>query len=447
MMVDYSKSNKSYSGTPNTAKHPSHRGRTMAINAKNRKKIGLPLAVCSVLDLHVRRFSDKELHRFFRRLGEGGVDYVRLFPYWPKENDLLPWQKNPSGKYDLCVFRKEYFDELRRVCEIAYQWQIGIYFDFFDQCGFRSYNDWKNPWAHNNNGLHGIYEYDAFSIELYQRWIKKVVETVGLHGYRNTRLGIKLKNKPNLFGLGNELNFRGQRKYLHRWAHYWGHGHAEYMRTLGYKQQILFSGEEKTAHALREFLSPWNNLESTCHGSWVKVRGRTTKHYVCGKCDKPCNVRPKMKFGFGDTVDVWHGFYRWPQLVEKRLYDHKNKVYKVTNNRWFGVSDDGVDVQDGYHARYNPPVEGLPENFKCAGTEQVIRACKGLKKWLNNNPGYAQWHHIEQLPRSVSEQSQSIEQLHQDRDVNIYRRIAKLWGVDITRKYSKWQLRRLKCLL
>ena len=381
------------------------------MNAKERKKIGLPLMVCAVLDLHVRRFTDKELHRFFRRLGEGGVDHERFIPIWGE--GLLPFRKQPSGKYNLELFNPEYFNELRRVCKIAYQWQVGIYFDLFDQCSLRGYYEGKqgkNPWTWNENGVKGIYDTSDKAIEIYKTWIKKVIDTVGLYGYRATRLGIKLKNKPNLFGLGNELHFKGTRERLHNWANYWGHGLAGYMRKLGYKQQLLYSGETKTAHALRVYIGPW---------------------------DGDPRKKPKwdMEFGFEETVDVWHGFYDWRPIV-KKIND------QLTKNRWFAVSDDGTNVKD-IQAYVYPDSINPPDNFACAKTGHVIDACQHIKAKVDNSP--ARWHHIEMLPRSVSEQSQSIKQLHQDRDVNIYNRIAKrVWGVDITRKYPKWMRRKFK---
>jgi len=372
------------------------------MNARQRKEIGLPYMVVAWLDGHVRGFSNEQLHRAFRRWGEAGVDYIRIFPFWGDE--LLPYRRQDSGKFGLNLWFPDYWNELRRFCRIAYQWQIGIYFDLFDNCGVKKKSDrpWDNPWLLNESGIRGIYETRDKAMEHYLKWAEKVIKTVGLRGYRRSKSGIMLRNKPNLFGLGNELDYPGQyvntRQETWYWADTWGYGLAECMRKLGYKQQILFSGENHTVHALRDYIGPWHNMK------------------------------------FTDTVDQWHGFFEWRPITLK--------LSTMTQNRWFALSDDGLNVTDGRHYKY-PAELDVPPKYKNAHPSVVYHSCKKIKEWLDEHPGKAQWHHIEQLPRSISERHQSIDQLNQDRDVNIYWRIAKrIWGVDIRRTYPKWMRER-----
>ena len=398
-----------------------------------------PLMVCAVLDLVPRahQWTNKELHRFFYRLGSGGVDYIRLFPFWGE--DVLPYRKQPGGRYGLNVWNQQYLFQLERVCKIAYQWKIAIYFDLFDQCGFRGYYEkdfGKNPWTHNENGVNGIYEYSIVAMKYYMAWIKKMVDTVGLRGYRDTKYSLRRKvPRPNLFGLGNELKYPGDREGLHEWANTWGYGLADYLRKLGYKKEVLWSADENTGHALREYISPAGWYVSKCHGApWV-VRGEGATHWhECKRCHQPCDLKIRVGqhlFKRHETVEQYHGFNYWGTAVDV--------VKNLTRGRKYGWSDDGTNVKED--DRRGICVGG--SKFCSADTSAVIRACKHLNKWMEMNPGQNEWHHIEMLPRSVSEATHHINGINRHRDINIYRRIAtKVWGKDITRSYPAWQFKK-----
>ena len=389
-----------------------------------------PLMVCAVLDLVPRanQFTDKELHRFFYRLGSGGVDYLRIFGFW---DGLKPWKKQPGGRYNLDLWNKEYWDSLERVCRIAYQWKVAIYFDLFDQCSMRGYfAKENNPWRYNENGVYSIYDDNKHSMEYYKKWIEKVVETVGLRGYRETKYGLKRRvPHPNLFGLGNELKKSGTRYELHNWANTWGYGLADYLRKLGYKKEVLWSAEQNTGHALREFISPVGWYVSNC--CEAPVYGNK-----CIRCFRNAQRvdRGMYKFKRTETVYQKHG---WIEPKDTELIDDRGRS-NLTLNRKIGYSDDGVNCKDEEIRADGICVQ--PGKYCSAGTKSVIRLCRYI---YNNVEDVKQFHHIEQLPRSVSETSQHIGDLRQHRDVNIYYRIAKqVWGKDITRRYPAWQFKR-----
>jgi len=374
----------------------------MAINSIIRRLKGVPYFVCAVLDIVPRAvgFDDHTLHRFFARLGEGGVDYIRIFPFWGK--DVLPYRTDPDYGWDLDLWNMEYFTQLRRVVKASYEWRIGIYFDFFDHCGTKQDNkDW-NPWYHNRQGINGIYDKN---IKYHKEWIKRIMLTVGLRGGWYDKYDKWHKIRPNLFGLGNELNSHGAwdtNKEYHDWANCWGYGLAEYMRTLGYNKEVMFSAEEKTAHALRAYISD--------------------DKYVT-------HLHPNNPFNKKSTVRQYHGW------IDKFACED---VVINTTKRKIAYSDDGVNYKNREENNYDGICvkQGDKLKYCSASTGSVKRLCRYIK---NNLQHKWQFHHIEQLPRSVSEVGQSLDDLDQHRDVNIYRRIAKsVWGVDIRRKYPRW---------
>lgn len=379
----------------------------MAVNNIKRKLIGLPYFVCAVLDIVPRQFSDEELRHFFYRLGRSGVDYLRIFPFW---EGLKPYRKRPSGKYDLDLWNPLYFDKLRRVCEAAYQWKISIYFDLFDHCYTKPPTREDNPWYNNTQTanttrftIDGIYQTDVVSLDYYKRWIKKVWDTVGKRGYFTRKNGSTRRLRPNLYGLGNELHATwANKKEREKFGYKWGYGLAEYLWRLGYRREILWSAERETGHTLRAYLDSSD--------PWVRK-------YV-----------PDCPFDKKDTVYQYHGW------ISRMVPDDVQEIVEGTDKRKIAYSDDGVNFPwggDGICIEQDGK-----QKYCSAETQSVIRLCRYIHE---NLPRAYQFHHIEQLPRSVSEVYHSLDDLDKHRDENIYRRIAKqVWGVDITRTYPRW---------
>ena len=381
----------------------------MAVNHIKRKLIGLPYFVCAVLDVHCRahQFDEHELHRFMYRLGSAGVDYIRLFPFWGKE--VPPYRKQHGGQYDLELLNPQYWTNLTRVCEAAYAWKIGIYFDLFDHCGTKYGRDWSNrewnPWYNNSQSVDGIYAIDDIALRYYKKWIRKVWQTVGIRGEFIRKDGSRRKLHPNLYGLGNELDSRqawDTKVERDNWGVKWGHDLAAYLWRLGYRKEILWSAERETSHVLRACLDKGDPL----------IR----------------RIRPDCPWGKKDTVAQYHGW------ISRLNPDSVQEVVRNTRVRKIAYSDDGVNFKWGGDGIC---VEADGKQKYCsADTRSVIRLCRYIHE--NLEKGY-QFHHIEQLPRSVSEVGHSLDDLKQHRDVNIYKRIAEqVWGVDITRTYPRW---------
>jgi len=367
----------------------------MAISGLQRIAKGIPYFVCAWLDGPNRSlaYSDRRLDRMMMRLGSAGVDYIRLMP-WPQ--GLQPYRRDPSGRFDLNLWNKDYFTELSRIAKTAARWRIATYYDLYDHCGLRDKYRELNPWTWNTQNIDGIYDVSVEAMCHYFRWTRKIVETVGLRGYFENKSGRKIRIKPNLFGLGNELTFRGDRKHLHEWANTWGYGHAKHLRSLGYKKEILWSAEHETGQALRAYISPEGN--------------------------------PQGLFRYSGTVEQFHGWVRQADCADT--------IRNTTRGRKLAYSDDGVHCTSDLHGDGICIKKGNREAFCSASTHSVIRLCRYIKGAVQNKH---QFHHIEQLPRSISETYSTPDDLDQHRDVNIYWRIAKsVWNVNAKRTYPQW---------
>jgi hypothetical protein len=326
-----------------------------------------------------------------RRLGESGVDYIRLFPFWG--GMLLPYRKGMSGKFNLDLWNNVYFDELERVVRTAYRYRMGIYFDFFDHCGTKGDNRYWNPWYSNQNGVNGIYD-TSFKAEQYRiEWIKRAIETIGWRGEWKTKFGIKKKIKRNIFSLGNELTCIDSHVKVHEFGRFWAFPMAKALRELGYKRPIAFSASTHAGHAIRA--------------------------YVSDEWDQGKNA------GFNklSTISQKHGWGQFDRVLLDSIY----------GGRRFGLSDDGLNIKD-------PIKKGIcvqGDKYCSLRTPFVKASFYTVDYYLKSHK--PKWHHLEQLPRSVSEPEHHLNDLDQDRDVNIYWRVAKrVWNVNSKRKYPDW---------
>jgi len=266
-------------------------------------KVKLVMAVLDIVPRSID-WTDKEIHEFCYEIGSAGVDMVRIM-YWPLKDYPAPFKKYTEG-YDLRQWDKVWWHQLQRVRRIINTWKMGIYFDLFDHCGTKEATRDINPWYNNINNVNGIYDTSPRALGLYKKWVSKVVRDIGLRGWRYNPLGIKVKTAYNWFGLGNELTFKGTERK--EWAQLWGYGLAEHLRSLGYKQKLLWSGEEQTAHALRGWISPENDV----------IPGGSI-------------------YGFNDTVIQYHGMDYW--------INAEGLLKTITRKRWIAFSDDGTNIK------------------------------------------------------------------------------------------------------
>jgi len=370
----------------------------MAINAIQRRLKGIPYNVVSVLDLVGRApgYSDRELNQFMWRYSWRGADYLRLFPDWSNPFKLHPWKKLiPVGNtwYIFNIWDDRYFESLARVCDTAYRWKMGIYFDLFDHCFTKGDNQDENPWFHMES-VNGIYDLNA--IRYYEKWIEKVWSVVGKRGSYTAKSGVKKKVRPNLYSLGNELNFPSQsQNHYHQYGREWVRPLANKLRDLGYTGKICFSADSSDPR-------PSSNL---------------IRAYVSNEGDECCP--DGHHYTKKTTVEQAHGQFSTTAVLPT-----------IWNNRILALSDDGTNEKDEKHKAVC-----VGKKYCSADLATVVECAREAKE----SYGKRQIHHIDILPRSVSEIDQKLDDLDLARDASVFQAIdKKVYGVNPTRKFSKW---------
>lgn len=394
-----------------------------------------PEMVCAVLDVLDRlpKTSDHEANKFFSHLRAHSVKRLRIFLWnvwgdqksWsqmfgrsyfssPGEWDPMPgWDDQKSEKpYEIFQlpgevgsginWNEEFFDNLKRLKEIAANWRIALYVDFGDHCSTHKSMRGKHPLYNNVDGIHGMYDISGKAQWMWDEIIRKIIGIVGVGRVMVPTIipGVKKPGPKPWYGLGNELYCQKDRRSVHSFGEFWAYPKAKLLRKLGYKLPILFSAHQDAAHAIRAYV----NTE----GDWYT------------------EFRPK------DTVRVFHG---------TDLYEHFEPMLKaITAKRGFAISDDGTNCKDMYRKAICVNVD----RYCSADKLSVMHLVKTI--WLYMRTiGYKKcyFHHIEQLPRSVSETYQSLGNLDHKRDMNVYPYVARdVFDKDINWRIPRWMKKR-----
>ena len=373
-----------------------------------------PEYVCAVLGIlnRIPKTNDYELNRFCAKLRSGGVTRIRLF-LWNVWGDQHSWThmflktgekyqifKTPGVPSSGMNWNEEFFDTLRRLKEAVANWRMAPYTDFGDNCSTNKKVRGNHPLYNNVDSINGMYDIGWKAQYMWTEIIKKVVDIVGVRRILVPTIvpGIKKPGRKPWYGLGNELYCSYE--FRNDFGKYWAYPKASLLRKLGYKGKILFS-----AHSV----------------AWHKIRGWVSS-------DGVWNTEFKPK----DTVGVIHGVDLYKDMEEK--------LRGVKAGRGFAISDDGTNVKE--EARRAICID--EDRYCSANTASVILLVRDIWRYMKGiNPKKCYFHHIEQLPRSVSEPYQSLSNLNYHRDRNIYRRIAKrVFNKDITWEIPGWMKRR-----
>ena len=369
-----------------------------------------PLKIIALLD-YLGRCWDWTLqsqYRFFQRLRTRYIQYLRVFtvcPWGKQSPSSQPYYKRDDGYYDLRIFNAAFFTKLKHLADLAGDFGIALIIDLFDHCGTNKTLRKDNPWYNNINGVYGFYDTSQYAMMQQHGLIEKIIDTIGFHAYRKTALGIAKKVRPHIYSLGNELyTARGRGTEYHWIGRDWALPHAEFLKSKGYKQEVFFSAHELARHAIWEYVGPGG-------APW----GST--------------------FGIKDTVCQLHGMAYLPWVDDN--------IAGVAHGRKVSVSDDGTNIK-------YPPDQGICINGDryCSGsTDLVCETLTYLKHVCNRTNRKGRRHRIlhsmEMLPRSVSEIYQTLKNLNQHRDVNIWKAIGRrVYGKDWTRKTPRYLRKR-----
>lgn len=355
------------------------------------------------------RWNLKSKAKFMFKLLTRKINYLRVFIVnpWTQTECSSPFYYDKDYKlYDLDEWNPKFFEALKELADLAGDFWMALTIDLFDHCGTNKKLRKRNPWYNNCNGVDGFYDTRPHAMFYQRKLIAKVVETIGFHAYRKNKLGIKVRGKSHIYSLGNELyTHRGLGTHYHWIGRDWALPHALYLRKLGYKNKIFFSAHHWAGHAIWGYLSP----EGEEYGS---------------------------TFGFNDLVHQLHGM-SYEQWVDE-------KVGTFSMGRNVGISDDGTNIKDladkGICINGNRYCSARIE-LVCDTVKYAAETCE--KRRRRRNRRYRKLHHIEMLPRSISEDYQSLNNLNRHRDLNVWRAIGRrVYGQNWTRRCPRYLKRR-----
>jgi hypothetical protein len=135
---------------------------------------------------------------YCRASADAGANGIRILPYAPwGDNGPIPIEKLycpyrldiVQKAWNLDLWDEGYFIALRRMVEIASEYNIIIWFSLFDNCQFHHGGQFISPWAVNVQGVSDYFK----DLNRALRWVDKVHATVG---------------KAVMYELGNELSVR-----------------------------------------------------------------------------------------------------------------------------------------------------------------------------------------------------------------------------------------------
>lgn len=207
-----------------------------------RNPLAQPLIVVAWLDgqVKVHRMTDVQLDEGTAALGHAGTGYLRIFyPGWLDGDDcVLPYLREPDGRFNLDKPNPAYDVNLKRLAIALQRYEIGLYVDMADQCGARSEWDF---YYHNVNGVHGWWDESDVALEYWKAAVVRVLGDVG-------------GPEGNLIGFGNEL---APTDDPHELAYIlkWGGRRLDYLKSLGVRTPIPFSGGGEWAHKMLGYLS------------------------------------------------------------------------------------------------------------------------------------------------------------------------------------------------
>lgn len=357
---------------------PAEEAPTYYCHVHRRRTSGVPFMVMDYVDLQckVHRFDNETLDAFCRKVGEAGVDYVRVFyTGWDDGHGVRMPYELAGTKYDLDQFNGGYFDNLRRLAAALGKYEVGLWVDMADQC---SVGEPWDVWANNVNGVRGWWD-----------------ESDRAFGHWKTAVNVlfDIANYP-LIGLGNELSHPQGEDMVGegscRWPISWGLPRAEFIRWQGPLRLITHSGGGNTGHKLTGCLEYYYSLN--------------------------CITQILHGYGLVEHMDypnggVWQDAYRG-------------------KDRPFGYSDDGVGTNPWNMVPLGK--RGLPDANSYAYPANNEERVKTVRAFEEMSPGNLKI--VAFLPREISLNESPLNIA--PTSLSIYDEVARgVYGVSIKRTF------------
>ncbi|MBU1067204.1 hypothetical protein KKE60_05425, partial [Patescibacteria group bacterium] len=197
-------------------------------------------------------FDDEKFDRFAKRLGAGGVRYLRGLSVWDaKPKRVLPFFVNNDGLANWELPNPEYDKQLARSQRVLGKYGVGVWDDLFAQQYDRVDYKWS-PFRFNVNGFDSWKATGPNVLKVqdgvliggrWKEWIDRAVAAIGKDG--------------NVFGWGNELvvgnESQGDTPDKDAWARAWALPLAAYMVSAGIPKPVPFSASgnlKGTGHSI-----------------------------------------------------------------------------------------------------------------------------------------------------------------------------------------------------
>ena len=343
-----------------------------------------PCFVLFIVDANsvIHHFSDRELDRLARRVGESGCDYIRT---------LLTW-KRPGGRPSIMPFRlvngvadwnqpePEWDRQLIRLQKALNKYGAGLWLDIFAQQFDRRDYGWT-PFRYNLNGFDTWRATTDVALFNFKRLIKRAKDC--------------LAPGKHIIGWGNELvhplDYQGDVPAQDNWARAWILPLAKYMKTIDVQLPVPFSASD--------------NL----HGTGHSIYNRLVKQ--AGWLHK-------------DTFWVLHGC---------AIPAHFDRFPIKSVNKYYGISDDAVGLK--------PEISVPPEMQGLTISETGRRSSHwpyrvDLVRHVEEILG-PRLRCIEVMPMELKRTIWHPDMLHQEESLDVFWRIAKevFYGKDVRRSF------------
>ncbi len=144
-----------------------------------------------------------------RRSANNGATGMREMPFWvekAQDHIFVPYVY-VNGKYDLNQFNPIYFENLRRMVEIANTYNLKFYLSLYEQCNITKRNKSREfiHWTNNVQGLKDAW-YGKDADPFREAWENKILET-----FSGLNVGYELCNEP----VDEEFPHSGFETYKH----------------------------------------------------------------------------------------------------------------------------------------------------------------------------------------------------------------------------------------
>jgi hypothetical protein len=222
-----------------------------------------------------------------RRSANNGASGMREMPFWMEkvQDHIFAPYVYVNGKYDLSQFNPVYFQNLRRMVEIANTYNLKFYFSLYEHCNITKRNKSQEfvPWTNNLQGLKDAW-YGKDADPFRKAWENKIFET-----FSGLKVGYELCNEP--VGLG--IVHSGFESYKH-------------LKSKCIPDEDIVMGVRWDTTEYRKFRAPF--LEEYGDQWWKKQKHKwfSTVHHVDKSTFERLNQQEGHTRRFWLSKDGWH---------------------------------------------------------------------------------------------------------------------------------------------